>query len=79
MNSIAKQLVVEHVYITDIDNPIIKKGTKVLLKYIFNFPTTGKVFITLQDLENFNMDKRGNPEAIITTLEYKVGFLLEIL
>lgn len=75
--SIAEQLIIGHLYTLNIDdNLIIKKGTKVLIQYVHDFPTTNKVFVTLLDTENFNTDRNGKPEQIITTIECNSETLL---
>lgn len=62
-------------YILGTNNcPVIASGTKVVIKHIFNFPASNKIFITLEDLENFTINNRGQPEEIYSTILYDNSF-----
>ena len=52
------------------DSPVIPALTKVKILHIWNFPATGKVFLTIEDLENKNKDRFGKDEAIVSTIPY---------
>lgn len=52
------------------DSPVIPALTKVKILHIWNFPATGKVFLTIEDLENKNIDRHGKEEAIVSTVPY---------
>lgn len=52
------------------DSPVISALTKVKILHIWNFPATGKVFLTIEDLENKNKDRFGKDEAIVSTIPY---------
>lgn len=52
------------------DSPVISTLTKVKILHIWNFPATGKVFLTIEDLENKNKDRFGKDEAIVSTIPY---------
>ena len=45
------------------DSPVISALTKVKILHIWNFPATGKVFLTIEDLENKNIDRHGKEEG----------------
>lgn len=49
--------------------PVIKANTKIEILKIFNFPATNKQFVTIKDLENFNINLKGHKEDIISTIE----------
>ncbi len=48
--------------------PVIKNGTKVIIDHIYDFPATGKKFVTIIDFENHPLDRHGNPTDIISTI-----------
>lgn len=49
--------------------PVIKANTEVEILYIFDFPSSNKKFVTIKDLENFNLNHKGHKEDIISTIE----------
>lgn len=51
-------------------SPVIPPLTKVKLLHIWNFPATGKIFLTIEDLENKNIGRNGQEETIISTVPY---------
>jgi len=57
-----------HILSTD-SCPVIKINTKVEILHIFDFPSTNKQFVTIKDLENFNLNHKGHKEDIISTIE----------
>jgi hypothetical protein len=48
--------------------PVIPKGNLVVVENVWNFPSTNKVFVTLRDALNFNKDRFGKDEPIISTI-----------
>lgn len=51
-------------------SPVTSVLTRVKILHVWNFPATGKVFVTIEDLENKNTNFKGQEEKIISTVHY---------
>lgn len=60
----------EHYQYWGNDSPVIPALSKIKILHIWNFPATGKVFLTIEDLENKNKDRFGKDESIVSTIPY---------
>ena len=50
--------------------PVIAVGTSVKVLAVYEFDKTNSVFITIQDLENHNLNHKQQKEPIISTIRY---------